>query len=212
MVDFAPVAPPSEVAPGPPPGHGPTIVEAKVPDTIVPLGFVYGGAVVFAALIAAIALNKLWALEFFHVAFGAFWTALDLFLGLVLGPILGTMSIPSRMELTRRLMPKIAVILPVVVTCTLAGGWQLGRYLHTIDSGYMNHDWIVASYIIVGGLAIIALGILEPANVAVLFELRKPEPNGMIIGQLMKRFIYTSGLIGVAQIATLVIMTKIASG
>ena len=45
-----------------------------------------------------------------------------------------------------------------------------------------------------------------------LFELRKPQPNGQVIGMLMKRFIYTAGLIGLAQIATLVIMTKIASG
>jgi hypothetical protein len=99
-----------------------------------------------------------------------------------------------------------------VVICTLAAGWQLGHYLGTIDSSYINHGWIVASYIIVGIMAIIALGILEPANIAVLFELRKPEPNGQVIGRLMKRFIYTAGITGVMQIATLVIMTKVAVG
>ena len=31
-------------------------------------------------------------------------------------------------------------------------------------------------------MAIIALGLLEPANVAVLFELKKPRPNPAIIG------------------------------
>ena len=194
------------------PGPGPRITEARVPDSIVPIPAIAIGAVVFAALIVTIATNKLWALEFFHVAAGGIWTALDLFLGLVLGPILGTMSISSRMELTRRLMPKIAVIMPVAVTCTLAAGWQLGVYLATVDSSYIHHDWIVASYIVVGVLAVIALGILEPANIAVLFELRKPEPDGVVIGILMKRFIYTAGIIGVMQIVTLVIMTKIASG
>jgi hypothetical protein len=203
-------APAASVA-GPPP-EGPKIVVAEVPRSIVPITALWVSAVVLVALIVAIATNKLWALEFFHVAAGGIWTALDLFLGLVLGPILGTMSIPSRMELTRRLMPKIAVIMPVVVTCTLAAGWQLGRYLGTIDSSYVHHDYVIASYIVVGALAIIALGILEPANIAVLFELRKPQPNGQVIGMLMKRFIYTAGLIGLAQIATLVIMTKIASG
>ena len=34
------------------------------------------------------------------------------------------------------------------------------------------HGWIVASFIVVGVMAIIALGLLEPANIAVLFELR----------------------------------------
>ena len=183
-----------------------------MPSTIVSLPSLAMAAVVFVALIVTIAANKLWSLEFFHVVGGAVWTVLDLFMGLVLGPILGTMSIPSRLELTRRLMPKIAVILPVAVTCSLAAGWQLGRYMGTIDSGSIYHGWIVASYIVVGVLVVIALGILEPANIAVLFELRKPEPNGLVIAKLMKRFIYVSGISGVMQVATLVIMTKVASG
>ena len=54
-------------------------------------------------------------------------------------------------------------------------------------------------------------GILEPANLAVLFELRKPVPNGVLIGKLMKRFIYTAGVTGAMQVATLVIMTKLAA-
>jgi hypothetical protein len=33
-----------------------------------------------------------------------------------------------------------------------------------------------------------------------------------VIEHLMKRFIYTAGILGALQIATLVIMTKIASG
>ena len=179
---------------------------------IVPLKGLPIVAVLFAALIAAIAANKLWPLEFLHVAFGAAWTIIDLFLGLVLGPILGSMSIPARVELTTRLMPKLVLIMPTVVTITLAAGWQLGHLLGTVDSSYMNHDWIVASYIVVGVMAVIALGLLEPANVAVLFELKKPQPNPAVIEHLMKRFIYTAGATGLMQVATLVIMTKIATG
>ena len=40
-----------------------------------------------------------------------------------------------------------------------------------------NHGWVVASYIVVGVMAVLALGLLEPANIAVLFELKKPRPN-----------------------------------
>jgi uncharacterized protein (DUF1800 family) len=39
-----------------------------------------------------------------------------------------------------------------------------------------------------------------------------PRPDPAVIERLMKRFIYTAGMLGVLQIATLVIMTKIASG
>jgi hypothetical protein len=168
-------------------------------------------AVVMALLIAAIAANKLWPLEFFHVAGGAGWTIIDLFLGLVLGPIIGRMSIPARVEFTTKLMPKMLLIMPTVVTATLASGWQLSTYLGTNLSTNPNHGWVVASFIVVGVMAILALGLLEPANVAVLFELKKPRPNPEVIERLMKRFIYCAGILGVLQVATLVIMTKLGS-
>lgn len=65
--------------------------------------------------------------------------------------------------------------------------------------------------IVVGVMAVIAIGILEPANLAVLFELKKSNPDGQLIGRLMKRFIYTAGITGAMQVATLVIMTRLAS-
>ena len=169
-------------------------------------------AIAMLLLIVAIAVNKLWPLEFFHVAGGAAWTIIDLFLGLVLGPIMGSMSVPARVEFTTKLMPKMVLIMPTVVTLTLAAGWQLGVKLGTVESTYPNHAWIVASFIVVGVMAVLALGLLEPANIAVLFELKKPRPNPQVIERLMKRFIYCAGILGVMQIATLVIMTKIASG
>jgi hypothetical protein len=71
--------------------------------------------------------------------------------------------------------------------------------------------WLVVSFIVVGVMATVALGILEPANIAVLFEMKKPRPNGAVIGRLMRRFIYTAGITGAMQIATLVIMTRVAT-
>lgn len=151
-------------------------------------------------------------LVFMHVAFGAAWTIIDLFLGFVLGPIMGRMSVPARVEFTTRLMPKMLLIMPTVVTATLAAGWQLGVHMGTVDSAYYNHGWVVASYIVVGVMAVVALGLLEPANVAVLTELKKRRPNPAVIERLMKRFMYSAGIIGAMQVATLVIMTKLASG
>jgi hypothetical protein len=198
-------------APHAAPGGAPAAIER--PDfEIVPRKGLPIVAVALLALIVAIAVNKLWPLEFLHVVFGSAWTIIDLFLGLVLGPIMGRMSVPARVEFTTRLMPKMVLIMPTVVTITLAAGWQLGTLLGTVDSSYANHDWIVASYIVVGIMAVIALGLLEPANVAVLFELKKPRPNPEVIERLMKRFIYTAGATGVMQVATLVIMTKVATG
>jgi hypothetical protein len=148
---------------------------------------------------------------FLHVAGGAAWTIIDLFLGLVLGPIMGRMSIPARVEFTTRLMPKMLLIMPTVVTLTLAAGWQLGVNERTVLTSYPNHGWVVASFIVVGVMSVLALGLLEPANIAVLVELTKRRPNPATIERLMKRFIYCAGVLGLMQVATLVIMTKLAS-
>jgi len=61
-------------------------------------------------------------------------------------------------------------------------------------------------------MAVIALGLLEPANIAVLFELKKARPDPLVVERLMKRFVYTAGITGAMQVATLVIMTKVAIG
>ena len=168
-------------------------------------------AVVMVLLVITIANNWLWGLDFFHVVGGGLWTGIDLFFGLVLGPILGRMPIQARIELTTRLMPKMVLIMPTLVVMTLAAGWQLARYLGYLSSNNPHHGWLVASFIVVGVMTVIAIGILEPANIAVLFELKKPRPNGEVIAKLMKRFIYTAGITGTMQIATLVIMTHVAS-
>jgi len=199
-------APPA--SPEGPPPHGPV----AIPDfEIVPRKGLIIVAVAAVAVIAAIASNKLWPLEFLHVAGGAAWTIIDLFLGLVLGPIMGSMSVPARIEFTTKLMPKMVLIMPTVVTMTLAAGWELGVQTGNLLSASPNHGWVVASFIVVGVMAVIALGLLEPANIAVLVELKKKRPNPQVIERLMKRFMYSAGILGAMQIATLVIMTKIAS-
>lgn len=188
------------------------ISEAPRPTAqIVPVRALPIVAVVIALLIVSIAGNWLWALDFFHVAGGALWTGIDLFVGLIIGPILGRLSIQARMEFASKFMPMMLLIMPTLVTVTLASGWQLARHVGDLTVAYPNHWWLVASFIVVGVMAVIALGFLEPANLAVLFELKKPRPNGELIGKLMRRFVYTAGITGVMQIATLIIMTRIAT-
>jgi hypothetical protein len=179
---------------------------------IVPVRALPVVAVVLAGLVAAVASNKLWALDFFHVVGGALWTSIDLFLGFIIGPILGRLPIPARTAFSVRFMPKMVLLMPTLVITTLVAGWQLARYEGNILTSSPNHGWVLASLIVVGVMAVIAIGILEPANLAVLFELRKPVPNGELIGRLMRRFIYTAGITGAMQVATLVIMTRLASG
>jgi hypothetical protein len=181
------------------------------PFSIVPLRGLPFVALAIGGVIAAIASDELWALNFFHVFGGGLWTGIDLFVGFVVGPIIGRMSIPARIEFSTRFMPKMLLLIPTLVTMTLASGFQLARKSGYLDSSYPRHGWIVASFIVVGVMATIALTYLEPANLAVLFELKKPQPDGRVIEKLMKRFVYTAGITGAMQVATLVIMTRLAS-
>jgi len=169
-----------QAAAGPRPGA------PQVPDfQIVPRVGVAIAAVIVVFLIVSIAGNWLWALDFLHVAGGGLWTGIDLFVGLAIGPIIGRMSIPARMEFSTRFMPKMLVIMPTLVIVTLAAGYQLARHLGNLAPHSPVHGWLVASYIVVGVMAVIALGLLEPANLAVLFELKKERPDGERIGRLM---------------------------
>jgi hypothetical protein len=168
-------------------------------------------AVVVVLVVVAIAGNWLWALVFCHVVGGGLWTAIDLFVGFVVGPIIGRLSIPARAEFTARFMPKMVLIMPTVVLMTLSAGLQLALKLGDLAPSSPNHAWLIASFVVVGVMAVIALGVLEPANIAVLFEMRKPQPDGEVIGRLMQRFVYTAGITGLMQIATLIIMTRVAS-
>lgn len=189
--------------------HGMPPGRAKI--QIVPLkGLPFAGAALV-LVIVAIATNSKWLLMFAHVAGGGLWTAIDLFVGLVIGPIMGRLSIPARAEFSAKFMPAMVVIMPTLVTMNLGSGFQLARQLGNLSPSSPNHAWVIASMIVVGIMATIALGVLEPANIAVLFEMNKPAPNGERIARLMKRFIYSAGITGLMQLATLVIMTRIAT-
>lgn len=186
-------------------------VEGRAKIQVIPIKGIPVVALVVVFIIVAIAGNWEWALVFCHVVGGALWTGIDLFVGLVLGPILGRLSIPSRAEFSAKFMPMMAIIMPTVVTMTLASGFQIARKLGNLNVASPNHAWLIVSFCVVGVLAVVALGVLEPANIAAIFEMNKPVPNGEIIARLMRRFIYTAGITGVMQIATFIIMTRVAT-
>src|SRR5579883_217551 len=86
----------------------------RPPRTIVPL---WGLPIVAAILIGevfAIASNSFWALDFYHVVGGGIWTAIDLFVGLVIGPIIGTLPTAARAAFSARFMPKMSLIMPTL--------------------------------------------------------------------------------------------------
>ena len=162
---------------------------------VVPLKGLYVVGLVVAFEIVAIIANWKWALIFSHVVGGALWTSIDLFVGLVVGPILGRLTVGARAEFSSRFMPKMVIIMPTVVGTNLAAGFQVARLYDNLSTHSPNHPWLIASFVVVG-VMVVALGVLEPTNIAVLFEMNKAVPDGERIHRLMQRFVYSAGVLG----------------
>jgi hypothetical protein len=64
-----------------------------------------------------------------HVMAGVLWTGIDLFMGLVLGPVLGGTSVQTRASFFERFTPKMTFLMPTLATVTIVGGVTLAQRL-----------------------------------------------------------------------------------
>lgn len=181
------------------------------PAPLIPTALLAIPATALALLLVAIFTNGLWLLDFLHVAGGGLWTGIDLFMGFIVGPVMRRLDPPVRGAVMRRLMPKMMVVMPTLALTTMTAGWQLARKLGVLETPYPRHWWLVGSFVIVAVLALTAFAVLLPANVGVLLELRKEQPDGRRIQRLMSRYTACTAVQGCMQIATLIVMTRIAT-
>lgn len=86
-------------------------------------------AVPVLALIYAVTVGPLRHLTYVHVMAGVLWTGIDLFFGLVLGPVIGGLDEKERASVFRRLTPKTTFLMPALALTTIFGGITLARRL-----------------------------------------------------------------------------------
>ncbi|HLX31138.1 MAG TPA: hypothetical protein VKR79_00055 [Gaiellaceae bacterium] len=186
-------------------------VPAARPAPLIPYALLAIPAAALSLLLAAIFSNALWLIDFLHIAGGGMWTGIDLFMGFVIGPVMRRLEPPVRAAVMRRLMPKMMVVMPTLAVTTMTAGWQLARKTGDLAATGQIHWLLVASFGIVAVLAMTAFAVLLPANVGVLSELRKEQPDGQRIQKLMARYTACTAVQGCMQIATLIVMTRIAT-
>ncbi|MGB9964909.1 hypothetical protein [Halobacterium sp. CBA1126] len=75
-----------------------------------------------------------------HVLAGVLWTGIDVFIAVVLGPVLGGLDVEQRADVFRRLTPKTSFLLPSLATVTIAGGITLALRLPGLFSH--AHVWL----------------------------------------------------------------------
>lgn len=60
--------------------------------------------------------------RFVHVMAGVLWTGIDIFVGLVIGPVIGSLDEEAAADFFSRFTPKAAFLLPTVAIVTIFGG------------------------------------------------------------------------------------------
>ena len=90
-----------------------------------------GGAVAIPilALVATLATNEIRHLTYVHVMAGVLWTGIDLFIGAIVGPVVGSMDPEGRAGFFRKFTPKMTFLMPVLSAVTIVGGIVLAQRL-----------------------------------------------------------------------------------
>ncbi len=88
----------------------------------------FAGGVVGVSLVAltyAVTVAPLEHLTYVHVMAGILWTGVDIFLGAVLGPVIGGLDEAASADVFRRLTPKMTFLMPSLALVTIATGITL---------------------------------------------------------------------------------------
>jgi hypothetical protein len=81
------------------------------------------------ALVYATTMGSLQAHTYVHVMAGVLWTGIDVFMALVLGPVLGGLSVEERASWFETFTPKMTFLMPTLATVTIFGGITLATRL-----------------------------------------------------------------------------------
>ncbi len=162
-----------------------------------------------ASLLIALAIGTFVALDYVHVILGALWTGIDLFMGIVIGPILGRMSGPARADFVQRLVPTMLFLMPAIASATITAGIYLAIQE---DLFHLNFLAIQLAGLFVILLAGQGFGIFLPNEVRIVLELRKTRPDLGKVGRLGLLNARLAGVQAIFQVALIFIMANLAAG
>lgn len=92
--------------------------------------FAVGAVAIPLALFAyALTLGTIEQHTYVHVMAGVLWTGIDLFMAMVLGPVLGGLAVEERSTVFQRFTPKMTFLMPSLALVTIAGGITLALRL-----------------------------------------------------------------------------------
>lgn len=158
------------------------------------------------ALFAALISGSYLVLDYIHVLSGATWTGIDLFMGLVMGRVLGGLAPPARAQVIKKLVPIMLFLMPSLTSVAITAGIFLA-----IRGGYnlLSTPIIIAAVLVII-LMIQGIGIILPTEARIFLELRKDKPDYGKVIKLGMRNVYLSGSQSIFQIALIFVMAYLA--
>jgi hypothetical protein len=179
---------------------------------LIRLNYFWYVTAALALMIAAILSRSIWFLNWVHVMAGVLWTGIDLFMGFILGPILGRVDVSVRKQILLRLVPRTVFLMPTVALITGTAGWFLAVDLGLTELAWPQIAWLYGTLVLIAIMTIQGFGYLLPTELRVCFELQKPDPDHARIKRMMGKFFYVVAVQGAMQIAIIVVMAKFVSG
>jgi putative copper export protein len=165
-----------------------------------------------AALVVALASGNLYLLDYTHVLSGALWTGADLFLGLIVGPVMRRLEPPQRQAVIRYLTPRTLLYMPVVAFTTSTAGWVMANRLGFIAPGSPDRPWVGAALLVTFILTVQGLGILLPNNLRIYFQLQRPQPDLERVMRLNRINFRLAAIQGILQVVIILIMAHLVVG
>jgi len=165
------------------------------------------------ALIYSMNFGPVIILNYVHVMTGVLWTGIDLFMGVVLGPVLGRMEPKDRAAVFKRLVPKMTFLMPVLATVVITSGIELTQWLGYASPSNLfaslGNPWILATVVIVALLTVQGFGLLLPNEIRVFRQLLSEAPDTEKIARLGMINAKLSGVQGLLQLAIIFVMANL---
>lgn len=176
------------------------IIQMANPIFVLLAIFIPVGALIYAANFGTLS-----HLNYVHVLIGGLWTGIDLFMGFVLGPVMGGLEPREKAAVFKRLIPRMTFLMPVLAGVTTTAGFILAGQL-----GYsLTSPKILAALIITAILTIQGFGILLPNEIRIFRHILSEKPDIEKIAQLGMLNAKLGGIQGVFQLAIIFVMATI---
>ncbi len=176
------------------------IIQLANPVFVILAVFVPIGALVYAANI-----GPLVSLNYVHILIGGLWTGIDLFMGFVLGPVMGGLEPREKAAVFKRLIPRMTFLMPVLAGVTTTAGFILTSRL-----GYsLTSPKILAAITITAILTIQGFGFLLPNEIRIFRQILSEKPDIDKIARLGMLNAKLGGVQGIFQLAIIFVMAAI---